>query len=80
MGVTTDDAVSSMHDKAIFIAASQLDPYSSQSAAKKLIADAPNDVTDMAKIYASGAEHATQMFVHPDLIPMMLAWLDTYSG
>jgi len=81
MGVTTEDAVSSMDGQSIFLAVVQNDPYGSQGAVKTLTAVAPQSVTVTTKIYGGeGTEHATQMVaVYPDLLPSILLWLDSYA-
>ena len=80
VGLTTKGAVTSMHDKAIFLVASERDANPSADGVKALTAVAPIDLTVMTKIYGSKQLHGTDMLQYPDLIPMMLMWLNNYTS
>jgi pimeloyl-ACP methyl ester carboxylesterase len=77
-GVGTQDTVKGMKDKAIFLAASQNDTPAGNDI-KILAAAAPSSADVLMHIYASSNRHGTAMFSFPDLIPMMLQWLDSYN-
>ena len=78
-GVGTKDAIEGMKDKAIFLVASQTDTPSGNDI-KDLAAAAPSSVDVLMHIYASSNRHGTAMFSFPDLIPMMIGWLENYNG
>jgi alpha-beta hydrolase superfamily lysophospholipase len=77
-GVATKDTVSDMKHKALFLVASQNDTPSGNDI-KDLAAAAPSSADVLMHIYASSNRHGTAMFSFPDLIPMMLTWLDSYN-
>lgn len=77
-GVGTLDTVEGMKDKAIFLTASQNDTPAGNDI-KDLAAAAPSSADVLMHIYASSNRHGTAMFSFPDLIPMMLQWLDSYN-
>lgn len=77
-GVATEDVVADMKDKAIFFAASQNDTPAGNDI-KDLAAAAPSKADVLMRIYASSNRHGTAMFSFPDLIPLMLQWLENYN-
>ncbi|MEO8609089.1 MAG: alpha/beta fold hydrolase [Chloroflexota bacterium] len=77
-GVATKDVVAGMKHKALFLVASQNDTPAGNDI-KDLAAAAPSSADVLMHIYASSNRHGTAMFSFPDLIPMMLQWLENYN-
>jgi dienelactone hydrolase len=78
-GVVAKDAISSMKNKAIFLAASQLDGQSGEPT-KLLTVYAPPSVNIMTRVYASSAMHGMGLFTFDDLTPLIMQWLDKYNS
>src|SRR5258708_7251859 len=72
VGVTTKDAITSMHNKAVFLAASERDTNPAADGVKALTAAAPVDLTVLTKIYRIHQLHATHILLYPALIPTIL--------
>jgi pimeloyl-ACP methyl ester carboxylesterase len=77
-GVDTKDIFETMKDKAVFLVSSANDGQSDDGT-KYLASIAPSSVDVLMRSYASSNRHGTAMFSFPDLIPLMLQWLDGYN-
>jgi dienelactone hydrolase len=78
-GIVAKDAISSMKDKSIFLAASQKDQQSGEPT-KYLTIYAPASVNVLTRVYASSAMHGMGLFTFDDLTPLIMQWLDKYNS
>lgn len=76
-GVTTQDALQALDDRPVMLAAGQGDAYSALTI-KQLTQDVGGEA--LTRLYDSRA-HGTQMLgTQPDLVDLIVAWLDWQTG